>query len=143
MPSPSNAPDPPHVAADAVNRAHRAASLGQILDELDRRASGRPAAAPIRAWVLAMLGEDDIVDSKEGAHTFRCEEDYACWCCEVGVRRGDLRHTVVPWRLTAVPPPLEGWARSGLDPLARLALESLHDEARAQRDDSTRATRQR
>lgn len=104
-----------------------------LLDELDRRASGRPRATVILAWVLAMLEDDDAVSSKEVAHAFRCEEDYVCWCCEVGVRRGDLRHVTVTWRLPGVPPPLEGWARSRLDPLARMALEAAHDEALAAR----------
>lgn len=113
--------------------AHRAAPLDEVLATLERSASGRPNAAVVLAWVLAMLEEDDAVSSKEVAHAFRCEEDYVCWCCEVGVRRGDLRHVRVPWRLPAVPPPLEGWARSGLDPLVRMALEAAHDDAVAAR----------
>lgn len=117
----------------AVPAAHRTASLDEVLTTLERLASGRPKATVVLAWVLAMLEEDDAVSSKEVAHAFRCEEDYVCWCCEVGVRRGDLCHEQVVWRLPAVPPPLEGWARSRLDPLARMALEAAHDEAVAGR----------
>jgi hypothetical protein len=107
-----------------------------VLDELARRASGRPAAALVLAWVLAMLDDDrndDTVDSVEVAHAFRCDEDYVCWCVEVGVRRGDLRHTPPPGHPPRRLPPVEAWRRSGLDPLARLALEARYDDVLARR----------
>ncbi|MEZ5261538.1 MAG: hypothetical protein R2755_07145 [Acidimicrobiales bacterium] len=86
----------------------------------------------ILAWVLAMLEDDDVVSSREVAHAFRCEEDYVLVLRGRGAARRP-RHVTVTWRLPAVPPPLEGWARSRLDPLARMALEAAHDEAVAAR----------
>jgi hypothetical protein len=110
--------------------AHRDASIEQLLTRLAALASGRPDPQLVLRWVQAMLDDDDIVDSAETAHTFRCDEWYVCWCCEVGVRRGDLQHSAPRMRPPGARLPLESWRRSRLDPLARLALEAGFDEQR-------------
>ena len=106
---------------------HRDAPTAEVLRLLASRASGRPSAHLVLRWVLAMLDDDDVVDSLETAHALRCEEDYICWCCEVGVRRGDLQRCVPRLRPTGMRRPLESWTKSRLDPLARLALEADFD----------------
>ncbi len=103
---------------------HRDAGVGELLGRLAVMASGRPRPELVLGWVQAMLDEDDIVDSLETAHALRCDERYICWCCEIGVRRGDLQRCGARLRTTGVQVPLESWARSRLDPLARLALEA-------------------
>lgn len=107
---------------------HRRASVEQVVATLRRLASGRPDPRLVLAWVRTTVHDEDLVDSKEVAHTFRCDEAYVCWCVELGVRRGDIVRRVPPWRLVGVPAPLEAWARSPLDPLARLALEGAFDD---------------
>ena len=97
------------------------------MDTLNQMVSGRPRPELLLAWVLVMLEDDEVIDSKEIAHNFRCEETYVGWCCEVGVRRGALRHCLAPWRLAGVAAPLDAWAPAGLDPLARLVLEAAFD----------------
>lgn len=109
---------------------HRRATIDELFATLRRRSSGRPEPGLVLAWVRTMVQEEDVIDSKEVAHTFRCDEPYVCWCCEVGVRAGELCRGVAQWRLVGVPPPLEAWTRSRLDPLARLALEAVVDDAR-------------
>lgn len=113
--------------------SHREASLAEVLATVAAMTSGRPKPELVLAWVRTMVQDEDLVDSKEVAHTFRCDETYVCWCCEIGIRRGELRYTDPYWRLQDVSPPVEAWARSRLDPLARLALEAVHDDAVADR----------
>lgn len=110
--------------------SHREASIAEVLARLAAMGSGRPSADLVLRWVLTMLEDDDVVDSKETAHAFRCDEAYVCWCCEVGVRRGDLQRQAPRWRLVGVAPPVEAWSRSRLDPFARLTLEAVFDAAR-------------
>ena len=107
--------------------AYRDADRAALLDTLNQMVSGRPRPELLLAWVLVMLEDDEVIDSKEIAHNFRCEETYVGWCCEVGVRRGALRHCRAPWRLAGVAAPLDAWAPAGLDPLARLVLEAAFD----------------
>jgi len=103
---------------------HRDAPTVEVLRHLVARASGRPSAELVLRWVLAMLDDDDVVDSLETAHALRCEEEWVCWACEVGVRRGDLQHSAPRARPVGLRLPVESWMRSRLDPLARLALEA-------------------
>lgn len=116
----------------------------ELLDTLARLSSGRPPPALVLGWVLAMLeaptaqdpaafAAGDVLDSVEVAHAFRCEEHYVGWCCEVGVRRGQLRHCPPPRRTGTARVPVDAWSRSTLDPLASLALEAVYDDAVAKR----------
>lgn len=95
--------------------------LGWVLAMLETPTAGDPAA----------FATGEVLDSVEVAHTFRCDEPYVCWCCEVGVRRGQLRHCPPPPRPGGAAAPMDAWARSGIDPLAGLALEACFDAAAA------------
>ncbi|MFN0026908.1 MAG: hypothetical protein ACKV2O_06975 [Acidimicrobiales bacterium] len=123
-------------------RPYRKAGVRELFETLARLASGRPRPELVLGWVLAMLeaptthepaalAMGDVLDSVEVAHAFRCEEVYVGWCCEVGVRRGQLAHRPPPRWPGADRAPLDAWSRSTLDPLARLALEADFDDARA------------
>jgi hypothetical protein len=107
---------------------HRRMATAALLEALDRHRSGRPRPELVLGWVRAMLEDDDVVDSTETAHAFRCDEDYVVLCAEVGVRRGDLQRCAPRARPPGLRPPVESWTRSRLDPLARLALEADFDE---------------
>jgi hypothetical protein len=99
-------------------------ATGALLEALAQHRSGRPRPDLVLGWVRAMLEDDDVVDSTETAHTFRCDESYVVLCVEVGVRRGDLQRCPPRTRAPGLRPPTESWTRSRLDPLARLALEA-------------------
>ncbi|MEZ5234942.1 MAG: hypothetical protein R2749_19915 [Acidimicrobiales bacterium] len=103
-----------------------------VLDELDRRASGRPRAAVILATrVLAMLEDDGAVSSRRWPTPSAARGLRLLVLRGRGPRRSPPRHRALA--AAGVPPPLEGWARSRLDPLARMALRGCARQAVAVR----------